>query len=183
MKNIPNILSSLRILLIPLFTWLSLNGYSEWAAFILIISGFTDMLDGYLARKYNWITQLGKVLDPIADKLTQISVYLILIFKLNWLWPLFAIMILKESVMMILGYELMRRDVKIQGAKWFGKVTTIVFYITMAILLSFPHMAESGQTALVCCTLLCVIISALMYTPEYVKYKKSAAKQNKKSGR
>ena len=176
MKNIPNILSSMRILLIPIFTWLALNEYSEWAAFVLVISGFTDMLDGYLARKYDWITPLGKILDPIADKLTQISVYFILISKLRWLWLLFSIMILKEFLMLVLSFELMRRGVKIQGAKWFGKLTTIVFYITMAILLFFPDLPEGMQTALVCCTLLCVIISAIMYTPEYIRYKKDSRK-------
>jgi len=173
MKNIPNILSSARILLIPLFTWLALNGHGEWAAFVLVISGFTDMLDGYLARKYNWITQLGKVLDPMADKLTQISVYLILLSRMRWLWPLFSTMILKESIMIILGYGLMKRDIKIQGARWFGKVTTTVFYIAMAILLFFPNLAEIWQTSLVSVTLLCVVISAVMYLPEYVKYRRS----------
>ena len=177
MKNIPNILSSARILLIPLFTWLALNDHGDRAAFVLVISGLTDMLDGYLARKYDWVTQLGKMLDPIADKLTQISVYMILIFKLRWLWPFFAIMIFKESVMVILGYEMMRRGAKIQGAKWFGKVTTIVFYIAMAILLFFPNLPENGQTALVSGTLLCVIISAIMYTPDYIRYRRSAKQE------
>jgi len=177
MRNIPNILSSMRILLIPLFTWLALNDHGDQAAFILVISGFTDLLDGYLARKYNWITQLGKVLDPTADKLTQISVYLILISKITWLWPLFSIMILKEALMVILGYGLMRRGIKIHGAKWFGKVTTTVFYIATAILLFSPDISKGWQSILVGITLLCVIISALMYIPEYIKYSKGEYKE------
>jgi cardiolipin synthase len=68
-KTVPNLLSFLRLALIPLFLWLILRHQGTWAVLLLIFSGFTDYLDGYIARKYNQVTRLGKLIDPAADRL------------------------------------------------------------------------------------------------------------------
>jgi len=177
MKHIPNILSCIRILLIPLFVFLALNGREAAAGAVLIVSGITDMLDGYLARRFNWITQLGKVLDPIADKLTQISVYIVLIIVLRQYWILFSLMILKDLLMLVLGYDLIKKGVKLEGAKWFGKIATTVFYVAMVALLLFPSMNAMLKMALIVITLACVLISALLYVPEYRNYRKNLKKE------
>jgi cardiolipin synthase len=68
-KTVPNLLSFMRLALIPLFLWLILRHQGTWAVLLLIFSGFTDYLDGYIARKYNQVTRLGKLIDPAADRL------------------------------------------------------------------------------------------------------------------
>ena len=82
-KTIPNLLSFLRIVMVPIMSVLFLKGETGWAVFVLFLSGLSDFLDGKIARRFNQISELGKVLDPIADKLTQImiAVVLFLFFK------------------------------------------------------------------------------------------------------
>ena len=72
--TIPNILSFLRILLITPFMILFLNGNYVWASLMIIISGLTDCVDGFIARKFNQVSEFGKILDPVADKLTLLAV-------------------------------------------------------------------------------------------------------------
>ena len=81
MKHIPNILSSLRIVMIPFFVWQMLTGNMLSAGLILLASGITDTLDGQLARHFGWISDLGKILDPFADKLTQTAVSVCFIIR------------------------------------------------------------------------------------------------------
>ncbi|MDR2932121.1 MAG: CDP-alcohol phosphatidyltransferase family protein, partial [Oscillospiraceae bacterium] len=89
MRHIPNILSFFRIVLIPFFVWQMLAGHTFNAAIILGISGLTDLLDGFLARRFGWISQLGKVLDPAADKLTQVTVCVVLAIVYRKYWYFF----------------------------------------------------------------------------------------------
>lgn len=171
MRHIPNILSGFRILLVPLFAWQMTAGNAAAAAGILILSGVTDMLDGMLARKFGWITQLGKVLDPAADKLTQVTVCIMLAIHLRRYWWLFAILLLKELVMLILGGGLLKKGVKLDGAKWFGKITTVLFYVTMTAIVLFPGMPHALTVTLLAATVLSAVASALLYIPEYRRYR------------
>jgi len=143
--NIPNILSIFRILLIPLFIVLYFkaggeNGeYYFYAAGVLILSGLTDLFDGVIARKCNQITYLGKILDPLADKLTQVTVVICVAIKLGS-WILAAalmIFVVKELLMMIGGFIILRKKITLQGSKWYGKVATAVFYVVMAAIAMF----------------------------------------------
>ena len=95
--TIPNLLSLIRILLIPVFVALFFHDEMIGAALILILSGLTDTLDGYIARHFNMITNLGKVLDPIADKLTQAVVAFCLCVKMPAVIPLFVLLVLKDE--------------------------------------------------------------------------------------
>ena len=80
--TVPNLLSLIRILLIPVFGVLFYNGHIGWAVVILIVSGLTDFFDGKIARKFNQISELGKMLDPVADKLTQITIAVVIFLEL-----------------------------------------------------------------------------------------------------
>ena len=99
MKHIPNILSGLRIVMIPFFIWQMLVGNTLAAGLILVASGLTDTLDGNLARHFGWVSDLGKVLDPVADKLTQTAVSVCLMIRIPELWFFFAILIIKDLIM------------------------------------------------------------------------------------
>lgn len=172
MRHIPNILSVIRILLIPFFVWQLLAGHPLVAGILLLASGITDLLDGMLARRYGWISDLGKVLDPVADKLTQITVSIMLLISLRQYWPVFAVLLAKEAVMLVLGSQLLLAGVKIEGAKWFGKLATGVFYVVMIALLIFPDLPTWAVTLMLAAVLGASLLAALMYLPEYRRYRK-----------
>lgn len=178
MKNIPNMLSAFRIVLIPFFVWQMMAGNTTAAAIILAVSGATDFLDGFLARKYGWITSLGKVLDPAADKLTQVTVCVVFIILYRQYWYFFAVLILKEVIMLTLGGYLLKKGVKIEGARWFGKVVTALFYLVMVLLIFLPgvipHWLAVSMLAVVT---VCAMIGGLMYLPEFIKYRSQIKKE------
>ncbi len=141
--TVPNVLSLFRIVLVPVFAVLYLLSGDHfsllyWSLAVLGISGLTDLLDGKLARKLNQVTDIGKILDPVADKLTQITVVLCLAIRMPRLWPLLIILAVKEILQCIGALILLRRGMKIEGAKWYGKVSTFVFYFAMAMIVIFP---------------------------------------------
>ena len=129
-KHVPNILTIIRFLLIPFIIYfLSINQYIV-GVILFIISGITDVVDGAIARKFNFITDFGKLMDPLADKLTQISVLATLMIKeLIPVWIL-AIVIAKEAVMIADASFLYGRDVVV-SSKWFGKLATVLFFIAI----------------------------------------------------
>ena len=174
MRHIPNILSFSRILLIPPIVYFLLQSNLVAAAVLIIISGLTDLLDGFLARRFNWISQLGKVLDPIADKLTQAAVCVTLFIIMREYWPFFGALLFKDFVMLVLGGYLIGKGVKIEGAKWFGKVVTCLFYISITTILIFPNIPGWIKTTLLALTTVCALIAALLYIPEFIKYKNSS---------
>lgn len=173
MKHIPNILSVIRIALIPVFVWLFLTGSTTAAAVILALSGLTDLLDGYLARRNGWVSQVGKVLDPVADKLTQITVCVCLAIRMRQYWFVFAVLLLKELVMLVLGGYLLTKNVKLDGAKWFGKVATVLFYVSMSAIVFWPSMPSWLIAVLFTLIVVSALISAALYIPEYLRYKRS----------
>lgn len=175
--TVPNILSCIRILLIPLFIYLYLTasdtkGY-YLAAFIIALSGLTDLLDGFIARKFNQITELGKLLDPIADKLTQTAIVICLMFRYPYVWILVVLFVLKELFMGINGLILLKRGKKLDGSKWFGKVSTTVFYFAMGFLIAFPELEITLTFFLFMITGIFLMISFAMYSLEYVKLYRS----------
>ena len=172
MKNIPNILSVTRIGLLPFFVWQMNLGNTVAAGIILLISGFTDTLDGYLARRFNWITDVGKVLDPVADKLTQATISITLLLRLRSYWPFFAILLIKDFIMMVLGGWLIKKKIRIEGSKWFGKLSTLVFYGAMILIVFFPGMQGWLVTLLITASVICALIAAALYIPEFIDYKK-----------
>lgn len=129
-KNIPNILTILRFFLIPVILYfLSIDNFILAFVF-LCISGLTDILDGFIARKYNLITNFGKLVDPLADKLTLASILVALYLKnILPIWIL-AIVILKEFVM-IAGASFLYGKELVVSSKWYGKAATVIFYIAI----------------------------------------------------
>lgn len=171
MKHIPNILSAMRIAMIPFFVWQMLVGNTPVAGVILLASGITDTLDGQLARRFNWVSDLGKILDPVADKLTQTAVSVCLIIRYTKLWFFFAVFIVKDLIMLLLGGYLTRGGVKIKGAKWFGKVATVVFYVVMILIVLFPSIPAWVTTSLLVIAVGCAVAAGLSYLPEFFRYK------------
>ena len=176
--TIPNILSYIRIALIPVFVilfYISYHrhnmGYQIAAVVILLFSGLTDMLDGWIARKFNQITELGKIVDPLADYLTQFAVVVCLAVVYWPLIPVIILLVIKEISMAVLGVVFLRKGKKLTGAQWYGKVTTGVFYAVMAILLVVPYerMPFECSTILIIISGAWMLLSFILYIQQYVR--------------
>lgn len=139
--SIPNILCYFRILLVPVFiyTFFILEKDTHYfSVVILTVSSVTDFLDGYIARKYNMITELGKLIDPVADKLTQITVAIALIYNYPAYFWLAAIIFVKDLMLAVVGLYIFKKKGKyMDGAGIPGKIATCVFFIVSIILLAF----------------------------------------------
>ncbi|MEE0967676.1 CDP-alcohol phosphatidyltransferase family protein [Faecalibacillus faecis] len=141
--SIPNILCYLRILLVPVFLYVYFkleadNNNHYLSVLILIISSITDFLDGFIARKYDMITELGKLVDPMADKLTQLVVACTLVVSYpSYIW-LIVIILLKDGMLLLAGIYLLKKSGKhLEQAEMPGKVATCVFFVVSIILLAF----------------------------------------------
>ena len=159
--TVPNVLSLIRIALLPVFVLLYLKSdvhpqWMWWAMGVLVFSGLTDLFDGWIARRFNQISDAGKLLDPLADKLTQLAVVVCLATRYREVLLLTIVCFAKEIIQVIGGLLLLRRGDVVRGSRWFGKLTTFVFYSAMAAIVCFPQMSDMLRGALV------VLVSVLM---------------------
>ncbi|MCR4719533.1 MAG: CDP-alcohol phosphatidyltransferase family protein [Firmicutes bacterium] len=168
--TIPNLLSLLRILMIPVIVWLYINEKNYRAATAMIIlSGLTDVADGIIARKLNMVSDFGKILDPIADKLTQCTLIICLSLKYPKMVWLITLFVAKEFVMALLGYITIKTTDSVNSAKWYGKLSTFVLYASMILMVLIPDLPLTIVNILIilCAAILC--LSLAMYTRFYVK--------------
>lgn len=170
--NIPNVLSLVRLALLPVFAVLYLNNHLEWSLFALALSGLTDLFDGMIARKYNQITEIGKLLDPFADKLTQIVVLVCLTIRNPKLTVLVIICFAKELLQAIGGWILFSRKEIIRGSKWFGKVSTFTFYIVMLAIALWQGMPPWLMMTLIALVAATMVFSFFMYLAVYFQLRR-----------
>lgn len=167
LKHVPNILTIIRFILIPIILFFIFTGNYLLGFVFFTISGITDILDGAIARKFNLISTFGKLMDPLADKLTQISVLASLVIKdIIPIWIL-IIVVLKELIMIVGASFLYGKDVVVYS-KWYGKLSTVLFYIAIVISLITKQFEISGLWAnldlvLYCVALATTIFSLIMY--------------------
>ncbi len=142
LKYVPNALTVLRFLLIPIIVIACVQGQYILAIAVLSISGLTDILDGTIARKYNYITDFGKLMDPLADKATQISLLTTLFIKgAIPIWIL-AVVVLKEFCM-VSGASFLYGKELVVSSKWYGKLATVLFYVAMVISLFLEQIGNT----------------------------------------
>lgn len=158
--TIPNLLSVLRIILIPLFMHYFLEKNYIISAVLLIISGLSDACDGFIARTFNQITELGKMLDPIADKLTLIAIMICITIFSPIVLPVMIVLIVKDVLMLIGGSRLIKNGVTPPAAKWYGKVGTFMFYLSVCLIvfLKAAFGYENGILSIVLLSLTCLIM-------------------------
>lgn len=179
--TIPNLLSVIRIILIPVFAVLFYNGEYGWAVFTLVLSGLSDFFDGKIARKFNQISALGKMLDPVADKLTQITLAILLFLSFNgaqdatlkaFSW-VFLVFIIKELVMVLGGAIMLACGIRPGAAEIYGKVATFAFYAIMIIVIAFgPEVGvfRAVFTLPNALMMILVIISAILTLVAFASY-------------
>ncbi len=137
LKHIPNILCIIRLLLIFVFIFLALKGDLYAALVVFFVAGATDVLDGYLARRNNWVSDLGKILDPLADKLMQFTV--LVVFYFLGLIPIWFVIpfVVKDGLSLLMGMLVIKKRNIVIVSKWYGKMTVVMFYLTIAISVIF----------------------------------------------
>ena len=134
--TIPNILTYLRIILIIPFVYLFLSEKYIFSAICIAVSGLTDCFDGMIARKFNQVTSLGKILDPIADKATLFAVVICMVIYVPAVLPVLVVLLLKDIIMLLGGIDLINKGITPPAAKWYGKVGTIVFYFSVLLIVA-----------------------------------------------
>lgn len=166
-KHVPNILTIVRFLLIPFIIVSIFQGNYILGIIFFTLSGLTDILDGFIARKFNLISNFGKLMDPLADKLTQISVLTSLVWvRIIPIWIL-VIVVLKELIMVVGASFLYGKDVVVYS-KWYGKLATVLFYLAIVISLIVEELHITGflyylDLSIYCVALFATIFSLIMY--------------------
>ena len=199
-NTIPNWMCFVRIALIPVFAVLFIKEYYLWAVITMIVAALTDVFDGKIARKYNMVSNLGKILDPIADKLSQMAIVVILIIKF---WQndgivkyIFFLFIIKELIMIIGGGILLSKGMRPTAAEVWGKATTVVFYVFMITIIAlgspdsplvgvwfFKQLPQTLTTVMVIISALLAFVSLFGYAPGFIKQmkeNKAASNSDKK---
>ena len=165
--TIPNILSFFRIVLIVPFVYFFLEKNYVLAAVMLILSGLSDACDGFIARKFNQVTELGKMLDPIADKLTLIAIMVCITIFSPIVLPVMIVLILKDVIMIIGGSRLVKTGIAPPAAKWYGKLGTFMFYISVCLIV-FLKAAFNYENDILSVTLLSITSVIMIFA--LIKY-------------
>ncbi len=179
-NTIPNWLCFLRIALIPVFSVLFIKDKFLIAAIIMAVAALTDLFDGKIARKFNQVSNLGKMLDPIADKLSQMAIVIILLYKFwdnTFFKVLLFMFIAKEILMLVGGALLLAKGLRPAAAEMVGKVSTTVFYVFMIVIIAFGGesaaiknvIPEPVMIIMVVISLILTFAALFSYVPGFVK--------------
>lgn len=184
LKHIPNILTVLRFFLIPFTIYFLINNEYIVAISFILLSGLTDVLDGAIARKFNLITNFGKLIDPLADKITQLSLLGTLVLKnIIPLWIL-VIVLIKEATM-VAGASFLYGKELVVSSKWYGKASTVLFYLAIIISMIFIDLEIQSSLDLIIyyIAVIMTIFSLIMYFRDFYMQgylKKESLKLNEK---
>ncbi len=148
--TIPNALTLLRLLLIPLFIWLYLGKEAYVPAFLVYLTtGLLDLLDGIIARRYNMISDFGKLFDPVVDKLTQVAIFFCLLRKFPNMLILLIVLIIKEIVTGIVHLLAINKTNEVDSAQWPGKLTSLSLNITAMIHILWGGIPEEVSNIII----------------------------------
>ncbi len=181
--SIPNLMGYFRLVLAIVYIVLfynSLNGGAYWPVILTIaVSGLTDFFDGKIARKFDMVTEWGKILDPIADKISIAAIILSLFWKYSFMLPMMILYLVKEGFMGIMGLIWVKKGKAVEGAKWYGKVCTFGTYVFMLFILLFHHTPEWIVNILILLNMILMLFTFMMYIIYYVRAFTSEGKGKK----
>ena len=177
--SIPNLISLFRLLLIPLMVTLYFKAKTAAALVVFGVSAASDIADGQIARRLNMVTDLGKMLDPLADKLTQGAAIVCVAKAHPQLFFLLGFMAMKELVQAAIGAHSIKRTGRVYSAMWYGKACTVVTTACLMVMFAFPDLSEGWVNGmLVLCALLMVGALAL-YAKRYYELNRAAEKEKR----
>ena len=162
--TVPNLLSLFRLILIPVIVWLYWYR-KEYipAGVLLIISGLTDLADGYIARHFNAVSYVGKILDPIADKLTQAAMLFCLVTRFPLMAAPFGFLVIKELFIGTTGLLMIRKTGKVVGADFHGKVATTLLYAMMILHIFWIDITPEISAVTIVICLISMAFTLLVY--------------------
>lgn len=162
--TIPNLLSCVRLALIPCFVWAYLvEGDPRMTVLLLLLSGLTDIADGFIARHFHMTSNLGKVLDPLADKLTQGAMLLCLMSRFPLMMLPFGLMVVKEMVSVGTGLAAIDRTGEVHSAGWHGKLATVLLYAMLIAHVLWPEIPSRVSLASILICAATIILSGVLY--------------------
>jgi CDP-diacylglycerol--glycerol-3-phosphate 3-phosphatidyltransferase len=177
LKHVPNILTIFRFFLIPFIVLFALNGNYTYSIIFFTLSGITDMLDGYIARKYELVSDFGKMMDPLADKLVQISLLSVLTFQNVVDLFVIIIVILKELILIIGAIFLYRKKDIVSKSNWYGKASTTLFYLGIVMSMLFTqfdwNFTIPYHKIVMYTATFATIFSLVMYLINFLKIRKN----------
>ena len=172
MRTLPNIISIFRICLVPVFVIIYFSGmpYARmYAALVFAVAALSDFLDGFLARKFGASSNLGKVLDPLGDKLMTVAVLVcITIDRIIPIWPVIAVVV-KEILMAVGGFIVHRKaKAEIPASNMIGKTSTVVFFLVCFALMLFRNIPQGAATAMVTAAIVLTLLALGSYVKTFV---------------
>lgn len=168
--TIPNMLSLVRLFLIPIIVYFYTEKRNNLiVCLLLLISSATDIVDGYIARHFNMVTDFGKFLDPLADKLTQLSVMACLVSHFSLMLLPLAVLTVKELSSFAMRFALFKKTERVDGAKWHGKLSTVLIVLMMAIHLLFDDMDRALSSVIILGVTAFMTVSAVLYAIDCVR--------------
>ena len=174
--TIPNLLSLFRLVLIPVYVIIYLNAQEDsdyfLAAAILAVSCLTDLIDGKIARHFNMISTVGKILDPLADKATQFSLIVCLAIVYPVLRFLVVLFFIKEIFQLIAGIVNLRKGKMLKGALITGKICTTVLFVSLILMVMLPQLSYQTISIITAIDILFLLISFVDYLCTYLFSKK-----------
>jgi len=163
-SDIPNILSFLRLAMVPVFITLYVKERTVWAIAVFILAGITDVLDGYIARKYNYVSNFGKILDPLADKLMQLSAFICLYTAALIPWWMPVIYFAKEALTAFGAMFIFKRSKLVVKSNVFGKAATVLVFAAVCVIAVFGRDMNVVQVDVICIIVSCYFVfSCFMY--------------------
>lgn len=180
--TIPNVISMLRLLMIPFIIWAYVGlGNNLLTVILIAVSGLSDVLDGFIARRFNMVSDLGKALDPFADKLTQIAMLFCLVFRYKYMLIPLILLTVKEFIAGTTGIAVIKATNKVRSAEWHGKLATVTLYLMLILHIVWPivtgaDIPRTVSVISVAVTTAAVLLSFLLYTARNIRLIRSSEK-------
>lgn len=176
--TVPNLLSAFRLLLVPVIVWLYCGEENyPLTACALLLSGATDIADGFIARRFHMVSDLGKVLDPVADKLTQAAALACLLTRFPAVWWLLGVLMGKEIIMASMGIFVIRRTGVVHGAEWHGKLATCLIYAAIFLHIVWYYIPTAASWTLVAAGVAGILLSLVLYTIHNIRWAREPGKR------
>ena len=183
--NIPNLLTTARLFMVPCFVFCFVRGSEQtmkygviYAASFFVLAALTDVLDGYIARKYNQITDFGKLADPLADKMMQIAAIACLALYGRISAWIFYVFLVKELLMLFGSARLLKRFKFVVYSKWSGKIATVLLFICIVIIMISPGISKGTATKMMTVCIVFTLVALFNYLQMYVNVKQNRQHKN-----
>ena len=175
--TIPNLMTLIRIILIPIFIVLYIKEQYIAALIVIAVSWLSDVADGFVARNFDQVSELGKMFDPLADKLTQLAMIFCLAYRYPLMWLMFGLFIVRDLTQIVLGSMVLAAKDEVNSANWFGKLSTGSVYIVTIILIIWFNIPLWLANTFIALSIGFIFLSMIAYAVFDIKILKGQKKK------